>query len=144
LENVSPDLTRADESKLQVSGGLTIDSSGAEHYASISTFAESPHQPGIYWTGSDDGLVYTSRDGGKNWQNITPPNLPEWSYIFCIEVSVHDPETVFLSATRYKQTVDKTGVASTVTIQKLKSAGLSAKILLVLVCCTSVLKPEFL
>jgi len=101
-EPISPDLTRADESKLDVSGGLTIDSSGAEHYACISTFAESPHQSGIFWTGSDDGLVYTSRDGGKNWQNITPPNLPEWSYIFCIETSVHDPETIFLSATRYK------------------------------------------
>ena len=101
-ERISPDLTRADESKLDVSGGLTIDSSGAEHYACISTFAESPHQSGIFWTGSDDGLVHTSRDGGKNWQNITPPNLPEWSYIFCIEASVHDPETIFLSATRYK------------------------------------------
>ncbi|MED5242182.1 MAG: glycosyl hydrolase, partial [SAR324 cluster bacterium] len=101
-ESISPDLTRADESKLGVSGGLTIDSSGAEHYACISTFAESPHQSGIFWTGSDDGLVHTSRDGGKNWEDITPPNLPEWSYIFCIEVSVHDPETIFLSATRYK------------------------------------------
>ena len=101
-ESISPDLTRADESKLQISGGLTIDSSGAEHYASISTFAESPHQPGIFWTGSDDGLVHTSRNGGKTWQNITPNELPEWSYIFCIEVSVHDPETIFLSATRYK------------------------------------------
>ena len=101
-EPISPDLTRADESKLDVSGGLTIDSSGAEHYACISTFVESPHQSGIFWTGSDDGLVHTSRDGGKNWQNITPPNLPEWSYIFCIEASGHDPETIFLSATRYK------------------------------------------
>ncbi len=101
-ESISPDLTRADENKLNVSGGLTIDSSGAEHYACISTFVESPHQSGIFWTGSDDGLVHTSRDGGKNWQNITPPNLPEWSYIFCIEASGHDPETIFLSATRYK------------------------------------------
>ena len=101
-DTISPDLTRADESKLGVSGGLTIDSSGAEHYASISTFAESPHRSGIFWTGSDDGLVHTSRDDGKTWQNITPPDLPEWSYIFCIEVSVHAPETIFLSATRYK------------------------------------------
>ena len=101
-ESISPDLTRADESKLGVSGGLTIDSSGAEHYASISTFAESPHQSGVYWAGSDDGLVHTSRDNGKNWQDITPPDLPEWSYIFCIETSLHDPETIFLSATRYK------------------------------------------
>ena len=99
---ISPDLTRADESKLGISGGLTIDSSGAEHYGSISTFVESPHIPGVFWTGSDDGLIYTSRNEGKKWENITPKNLPEWSYIFCIEVSVHDPETIFMSATRYK------------------------------------------
>ena len=101
-EKISPDLTRADESKLGLSGGLTVDSSGAEHYGTISIFVESPHEAGVFWTGSDDGLVHTSRDGGKTWQNITPPDLPEWAYIFCIEVSVHDPDTIYLSATRYK------------------------------------------
>ena len=101
-EKISPDLTRADESKLGLSGGLTVDSSGAEHYGTISIFVESPHEAGVFWTGSDDGLVHTSRDGGKTWQNITPPDLPEWGYIFCIEVSVHDPDTIYLSATRYK------------------------------------------
>ncbi|MBS1255677.1 MAG: Xyloglucanase Xgh74A [Deltaproteobacteria bacterium] len=101
-EKISPDLSRADEKKLGVSGGLTIDSSGAEHYGTISTFVESPHQPGVYWAGSDDGLVHTSVDGGKNWQKITPPDLPEWAYIFCIEVSAHHPETIYLSATRFK------------------------------------------
>ena len=101
-ESISPDLTRADESKLGISGGLTIDSSGAEHYGSISTFVESIHQSGVFWTGSDDGLVYTSRNNGKKWKNITPKALPEWSYIFCIEVSPHDPEKIFMSATRYK------------------------------------------
>ncbi|MBC8257974.1 MAG: glycosyl hydrolase [SAR324 cluster bacterium] len=101
-EKISPDLTRADKSKLGVSGGMTIDSSGAEHYGTISTFVESPHQSGVFWTGSDDGLVHTSRDSGKTWQNITPPDIPEFSYIFCIEVSAHAPETIYLSATRYK------------------------------------------
>ena len=101
-ETLSPDLTRNDESKLGVSGGLTVDSSGAEHYATISTFVESPHQSGVFWAGSDDGLVHTSRDGGQSWQAITPPDLPEWCYIYCIEASAHDPDTVYLSATRYK------------------------------------------
>ena len=101
-EKISPDLTRADEEKLGVSGGLTVDSSGAEHYATISTFVESPHQSGVFWAGSDDGLVHTSVDGGKNWQNITPHELPEWGHIYCIEVSTHNPETLYLSATRYK------------------------------------------
>ncbi len=101
-ERISPDLTRADEEKLGLSGGLTVDSSGAEHYATISTFVESPHQSGVFWAGSDDGLVHTSADGGKNWQNITPHELPEWAYIYCIEISAHNPETLYLSATRYK------------------------------------------
>ena len=101
-ETLSPDLTRNDESKLGVSGGLTVDSSGAEHYATISTFVESPHLSGVFWAGSDDGLVHTSRDGGQSWQAITPPDLPEWCYIYCIEASAHDPDTVYLSATRYK------------------------------------------
>ena len=83
-ERISPDLTRADEEKLGLSGGLTVDSSGAEHYATISTFVESPHQSGVFWAGSDDGLVHTSADGGKNWQNITPHELPEWAYIYFI------------------------------------------------------------
>ena len=101
-ETVSPDLTRADESKLGVSGGLTVDSSGAEHYATISTFVESPHEQGVFWTGSDDGLVHVSRDGGAHWEQVTPPDLPEWALIYCIEASAHDSETVYLSATRYK------------------------------------------
>jgi len=101
-ETLSPDLTRADANKLGVSGGLTVDSSGAEHYGTISAFVESPHQPGVFWTGSDDGLVHVSRDGGANWESITPSDLPEWALIYCIEASAHDPETVYLSATRYK------------------------------------------
>ena len=101
-KKISPDLTRADKEKLGLSGGLTVDSSGAEHYATISTFVESPNQFGVYYAGSDDGLVHTSVDGGKNWENITPNQLPEWAYIYCIEISAHSPETLYLSATRYK------------------------------------------
>ncbi|GIT09099.1 MAG: hypothetical protein CM1200mP30_27290 [Pseudomonadota bacterium] len=56
----------------------------------------------FFWAGSDDGLVHTSEDGGENWQNITPHELPEWAYIYSIEISVHNPETLYLSATRYK------------------------------------------
>jgi len=101
-EPISPDLTLAEKSKLGLSGGLTIDSSGAEHYGCISTFVESPHQRGVFWAGSDDGLVHTSRNNGQKWENVTPKELPKLSFIFCIEVSHHDPETIFLSATRYK------------------------------------------
>ncbi len=99
----SPDLTRADMSKLGPSGGpITLDTSGAEHYATIYTFRESPHEPGVFWAGSDDGLVHLSRDGGASWQNVTPPDLPEWSYIRTLEPSPYDPATCYLAATRYK------------------------------------------
>ena len=101
-EALSPDLTRADDSKLDVSGGLTVDSSGAETYGTISTFAESSHQPGKFWAGTDDGLVHLSTDGGKHWENVTPKDLPEWAYIYCIETSTHDPDVLYLSATRFK------------------------------------------
>ena len=66
-EAFSPDLTRADESTLLASGGpITLDTSGAEHYATISAFIESPHEAGVFWAGSDDGLVHLSRDNGES------------------------------------------------------------------------------
>ncbi|MCB0121326.1 MAG: glycosyl hydrolase, partial [Caldilineaceae bacterium] len=81
-EAISPDLTRNDPDKLKASGGpITKDTSGAEHYCTIYTLRESIHEPGVFWAGSDDGLVHLSRDGGQNWANVTPPDLPEWSYI---------------------------------------------------------------
>ncbi|MFQ5614372.1 MAG: glycosyl hydrolase [Anaerolineae bacterium] len=100
---ISPDLTRNDPSKLEASGGpITKDTTGAEHYATISTFLESPHQAGVFWAGSDDGLIHLSRDGGRTWQNVTPPDLPEWSFISLIEQSRHDPASAYVAATRYK------------------------------------------
>ena len=100
---ISPDLTRADVNKLGASGGpITKDTSGAEHYATIFTFRESPHEAGVFWSGSDDGLVHLSRDGGNEWHNVTPPDLPEWTYIRTVEPSPHDPATLYLAATRYK------------------------------------------
>ncbi len=100
---ISPDLTRNDESKLGPSGGpLTLDTSGAEHYCTISAFIESPHEAGVLWAGSDDGLIHLSKDGGASWQNVTPTDLPEWSFITVIEPSSHDGATVYVAATRYK------------------------------------------
>ncbi|HLI51659.1 MAG TPA: hypothetical protein VKU87_07665 [Thermomicrobiaceae bacterium] len=102
-ETISPDLTRNDPEKLQPSGGaITHDNSGAEIYCTIFAFRESPHEAGVFWAGSDDGLVHISRDGGKSWSNVTPPQLPEWSQINVIEPSPHDAGTVYVTAFRYK------------------------------------------
>ncbi|MCB8945346.1 MAG: glycosyl hydrolase [Ardenticatenaceae bacterium] len=100
---ISPDLTRADPAKLVPSGGpVTKDTTGAENYATIFAFAESPVAAGVLWAGSDDGLVHISRDGGANWQAITPPDLPEWTMISMIEPSPHEAGTAYVAATRYK------------------------------------------
>jgi photosystem II stability/assembly factor-like uncharacterized protein len=102
-EAISPDLTRNDETKLGPSGGsITKDTTGAEHYCTISCLVESQHQAGLFWVGSDDGLIHLSRNGGKSWENITPTELPEWSYIHTIAESAHRPGTVYVAATRYK------------------------------------------
>jgi photosystem II stability/assembly factor-like uncharacterized protein len=102
-EIISPDLTRNDESKLGPSGGpISLDTSGAEHYGTISTFVESPHEAGVFWAGSDDGLIHLSRDGGKSWQKLNLPDLPEWTLISLIEPSPHNPATAYVAATRYK------------------------------------------
>ena len=102
-EAISPDLTRHDPATLEPSGGpITKDTSGAETYATIFAFVESPHERGVFWAGSDDGLVHLSRDGGATWEPVTPPDLPEWTLISMIEVSPHDPATAYMAATRYK------------------------------------------
>ena len=100
---ISPDLTRADPDKLGPSGGpITRDTSGAEHYCTLYAFAESPHEPGVLWAGSDDGLVHLSRDGGQSWRDVTPSDLPTWAFIRTVEPSPHDPAALYLAATRYK------------------------------------------
>ena len=102
-EQISPDLTRDDAAKQAPSGGpLVKDTSGAETYCTIFAFAESPHERGVFWAGSDDGLVHISRNGGESWDPITPEGLPEWTMISMIEPSPHDPATAYMACTRYK------------------------------------------
>ncbi|MGC8489577.1 MAG: WD40/YVTN/BNR-like repeat-containing protein, partial [Clostridia bacterium] len=100
---VSPDLTRHDPATLGSSGGpITQDNVSTEYYATVFAFAESPVQPGLYWAGSDDGLVHVSHDGGATWTDVTPPELPEWALISIIEPSPHRTDTAYVAATRYK------------------------------------------
>ncbi len=98
-EQVSPDLTRNDRSKMKWSGGpITGDNTTAEFYGTIFALAESPRQKGLLWAGTDDGLVHLSRDDGKTWSNLTRniPNLPDWGTVSCIEASPHDAGTAWL------------------------------------------------
>jgi photosystem II stability/assembly factor-like uncharacterized protein len=100
---ISPDLTRNDKSKLGPAGGpITKDNTSIEYYCTIFTVMESPVKAGVIWTGSDDGLVHVTRDGGKNWENVTPKNMPEWIQINSIDASPFDPATAYVAATMYK------------------------------------------
>lgn len=101
-EVISPDLTTNDDSKQGNGGGpYTNEAVGAENYGTISYIIESPHEKGVIYTGSDDGMVYLTRDNGKTWNNITPKKLPE-TLVNAIAVSPHDPATVYMATTRYK------------------------------------------
>ena len=103
FDELSPDLTRNDPDKLRASGGpITRDNTGAEVYCTIFALAESHHEPGVLWAGSDDGLVHISDDGGREWDEITPPDLPEWALISIIDASPHEAGAAYLAATRYK------------------------------------------
>jgi hypothetical protein len=102
-ERISPDLTRAEPKTMGDSGGpITKDQNGPEIYATIFTIAPSYHEPNTIWTGSDDGLAHVTRDGGRNWMNVTPTGLPEFSRISLIEASPHKPGTAYLAAKRYQ------------------------------------------
>ncbi len=102
-EILSGDLTRNDATKLGSSGGpITRDNTGAEVYCTIFALVESPHERDVLWAGTDDGLVHLSRDRGRSWQPVTPPDLPEWALISVLEPSPHDAATCYLAATRYK------------------------------------------
>ncbi len=99
---VSPDLTRNDKSKQGPGGGpFTNEVVGAENYGTISYVADSPHEKGLIWVGTDDGYIQLTRDNGKNWSNVTPTILQE-CLINSIEVSPFDKGTCYIATTRYK------------------------------------------
>ena len=101
-EEASPDLTRNEKEK-QGKGGVpyTNEAVGAENYGTLAYVMESPHEKGVIYTGSDDGLVQLTRDGGTTWTNVTPKGLKE-CLINAIEVSPFDKTTVYIATTRYK------------------------------------------
>lgn len=100
---ISPDLTRNDPSKLGPSGGpITKDNTGVEYYCTIFAATESPYERDLIWVGSDDGLLHISRNGGQSWQNVTPPDMPQWCMINCIEPDPHRKGGAYVAATSYK------------------------------------------
>ena len=101
-EQLSPDLTRADPMTVGPSGGpITKDQTGVETYATVFAIAPSYHDADVIWAGSDDGLVHVTRDGGLNWDNVTPPDAPDFVRINTIEASPTTPGNAYVSGIRY-------------------------------------------
>lgn len=102
-KEISPDLTRNDKSKQVDSGGpITKDQYSVEYYDVVFALAESPKQDGVLWAGTDDGLIHLTRDGGKNWSNVTPREVPEWTMISLIDASPFDAGTAYAAVDAHK------------------------------------------
>lgn len=100
---ISPDLTTNDKSKQVASGGpITKDNTSVEYYCTIFTALESPLEKDLLWTGSDDGLINVSRDGGKNWENVTPKDAPKWIMWNSLDADPFKKGTVYAVGTKYK------------------------------------------
>ena len=103
-QRISPDLTKHDPETLGPSGGpITLDQTGVETYATVFTLAPSPLNGAVIWAGSDDGVVHVTRDAGKNWTAVTPPDLPPFTRISLIDASPHDAGTAYLAGNRYQK-----------------------------------------
>jgi hypothetical protein len=99
---ISPDLTTHDTTKMGMSGTpYTNEGAGGENYCTITYVIESAQEKGLIYTGSDDGLVHITKDGGATWTNITPEGV-KGSLVNAIEVSPFDKGTVYIAVNKYK------------------------------------------
>ena len=100
---ISPDLTTNDKTKQGPSGGpITKDNTSVEYYCTIFAAAESALEKDLLWTGSDDGLIHVSKDGGKNWENVTPMEAGKQMMWNCIETDPFKKGTAYFVGTKYK------------------------------------------
>ena len=101
-KTISPDLTAFEPDKQVISGSpLTRDITGEEFYSTIYAITESPLQEGLIWTGANDGPVHVTKDGGLNWRNVTPNDIPPGGRVQTIEASPHDPAKAYVAVYRY-------------------------------------------
>ncbi|QGY42410.1 glycosyl hydrolase [Maribellus comscasis] len=104
-QQISPDLTRNDTTKMESSGGpITKDNTSVEYYGTIFAACESALEPGVIWAGSDDGLIHVTQNSGESWENVTPPAsmMPEWTMINSIEPHPYEKGGLYVAATSYK------------------------------------------
>ena len=101
-EAISGDLTNDIKERQLITGTPWLSEYfGQEIHSTIHRIDESPLQQGVIWTGSDDGLIYLTKDGGNTWNNVSIPDAPEYSQIYEIEPSPHDAATAYVAITNY-------------------------------------------
>jgi photosystem II stability/assembly factor-like uncharacterized protein len=101
-QRISPDLTAHPPEGQGASGEpITRDATGEEVYSTLYSIRESPVQKGVIWTGSNDGLVYVTRDDAKTWTNVTPKGLEPGGRVQNIEPSPHRAGTAYVALYRY-------------------------------------------
>ncbi len=106
-EPISGDLTRDLKDKQVITGTPWLpEYFGQEIYSTINRLVESQIQKGLLWTGSDDGLIHLTKDGGETWKNVTIPNLPDYAFIRELEASPHDAATLYVAISRYNTADD--------------------------------------
>ena len=99
---ISPDLTWNDPKYQVVPGNpITRDVTGEEVFSTIYSMAESPVDRNVLWSGANDGPVYVTRDGGKNWTNVTPKDLPPGGRVQNIDASAHQAGRAYIAVYRF-------------------------------------------
>jgi photosystem II stability/assembly factor-like uncharacterized protein len=97
-DKISPDLTRHDPKTMGESGGpITKDMNAPEVYGTVFAIGPGKTDVNIIWAGSDDGLVNVTRDGGKNWTNVTPKDMPDLGRVSQIDGSAFDPGGAYVA-----------------------------------------------
>ena len=86
-----------------ISGGpINRDITGEENYSTIYSIRESILKRGLIWVGSNDGPIHVTKDGGRNWKNVTPPSLPGGGRVDCVEPSPHNSAKAYVAVLRYQ------------------------------------------
>ncbi len=98
--DVSPDLTK-NQTEYQQTHPDTITREVTDSYNALLAVTESPYDPNVIWAGSDDGMLSKTEDGGATWEEVTPRDNED-KMVNSIEISPHDPNTVYIATPRYK------------------------------------------
>jgi len=102
-ETISPDLTTNTPSHQEAAGGpINHDVTGVEIFNTLFAISEDPRDARTLWTGSDDGRVHITRDGGASWQDVTPIGMPQFGTVENIDLSVHLAGRAYLAVQRYR------------------------------------------